>query len=554
MALSSWFVDERSVDIEEPIAEDLENLEQANTTAHSTGPLQPPPKVLKYASPYEKDQTDNLISTEKALLHFNNIMNYCLCKPQCITTTEHFPLAQSFASFTEDEKNNLVRAMMLCLCAHHGQANELMASDSVKAQSKRDKQRRLSSSSYSSTSYAMRGKWVCQFGLAAIVQLNPQTRYAAANAIAFPTGRGSEDESPLQWLSSDVRRQAVQDLYRKERKEIMEAAAVRNAAVRKPDAPLSKSGFLKVWGSYYPTLRILKSGSDFCDQCTTFSNSARTTTNMDLRETLLAARRQHRVEALAQFTVYRTIQTTAENAPATNPIHLIFDFAEKILLPHLLRQPGQLHFVTSLQFDIFGVYSSTMSTCYVYGLPGGNWPGNKTCNEVASMLNHAGKQHRVSGVVTESHKHLKLHADNCSGQNKNWFMVWYLLWRVCMKYEDEITLRFLLAGHTKNRCDAAFGLVKRRLKKFDVFSPGDMMKILEESSTSNKAVNAKDVSWFNWKELLRQFYKVPTDFKLSTYHVFRFSHVNPEIVMVKHFSSDASWLSFKLTKRSVSSD
>ncbi|PXF49242.1 hypothetical protein BWQ96_01031 [Gracilariopsis chorda] len=132
-----------------------------------------------------------------------------------------------------------------------------MATDSVKAQSKCDKRRRLSSSSYSSTRYAMRGKWVCQFGFAAIVQLNPQTvrgissvvsnqetfsiqknehyrgrkgkqslqtvtalaflqRYAALNALACPTGRGSEDESTVQWISSDVRRQAVHDLYRKE--------------------------------------------------------------------------------------------------------------------------------------------------------------------------------------------------------------------------------------------------------------------------------------------------------------------------------------------------
>ncbi|PXF45061.1 hypothetical protein BWQ96_05163 [Gracilariopsis chorda] len=175
MVLSSRFVEERSVDIEELIAEDLENLEQANTTAHSTAPLQPPPEVLEYASPNEKDQTDNVTSTEKALLHFNNMMNYCLWKPHCITTTEHFPLAQSFASFTEDEKNNLLRAMMLCLCAPRGQANALMATNSVKVQSKRDKRRRLSSSSYSSTRYTMRGKWVCQFGFAAIVQLNPQT-------------------------------------------------------------------------------------------------------------------------------------------------------------------------------------------------------------------------------------------------------------------------------------------------------------------------------------------------------------------------------------------
>ena len=58
--------------------------------------------------------------------------------------------------------------------------------------------------------------------------------------------------------------------------------------------------------------------------------------------------------------------------------HFIFDFAEKVLLPNILNQPGQLHFITGLKFDINGVYCSNVGRADVYGLIEGHWPSNKT--------------------------------------------------------------------------------------------------------------------------------------------------------------------------------
>ncbi|XP_064646156.1 uncharacterized protein LOC135499340 [Lineus longissimus] len=57
---------------------------------------------------------------------------------------------------------------------------------------------------------------------------------------------------------------------------------------------------------------------------------------------------------------------------------------------------------------------------------------------------------------------LHLHADNCSGQNKNNAMVQYLTWRVITGQHEKITLSFMLAGHTKFAPDSMFGLFKRK--------------------------------------------------------------------------------------------
>ena len=52
-------------------------------------------------------------------------------------------------------------------------------------------------------------------------------------------------------------------------------------------------------------------------------------------------------------------------------------------------------------------------------------------------------------------------ADNCTGQNKNRYMMYYLAWRVLADLHDEITMSFLPVGHTKFVPDWCFGLAKQ---------------------------------------------------------------------------------------------
>ena len=78
------------------------------------------------------------------------------------------------------------------------------------------------------------------------------------------------------------------------------------------------------------------------------------------------------------------------------------------------------------------------------------------------------------------HRRLKLHADNCTGQNKNRFVMHYLAWRVMVGLNDSIDYHFMVVGHTKNHCDAYFGLIKREMKKQDVWTPKDMMAVVEK--------------------------------------------------------------------------
>ena len=89
----------------------------------------------------------------------------------------------------------------------------------------------------------------------------------------------------------------------------------------------------------------------------------------------------------------------------------------------------------------------------------------KGANNIISMIHH----HFDYG---ESKVHL--HADNCVGQNKNRFMMFYLMWRILTGLHKEITISFLLVGHTKFVPDWCFGLFKQQYRRSKVGSISDI--------------------------------------------------------------------------------
>lgn len=280
-----------------------------------------------------------------------------------------------------------------------------------------------------------------------------------------------------------------------------------------PAAPLSYSLFIRHWAADFPTLRIAKSVSDFCDYCTSTKSHLKILDRTDaIYDTLAGLLVEHRNAAHIEYLHYKKCQAEAQQQPMGSTRHLVFDFAEKVLLPKLLRQPGQLHFITGLKFDMFGISSSNENRNYIFGLPEGHWPNEKTANAVVSMLHHVLSCQRQYGRGGAVSRKLVLHADNCAGQNKNLFVLWYLSWRVMMGLDDEVTLFFLVAGHTKNVCDGAFGQVKRRLAHQDAITPAEMMHVIDNSSTTTSIIPSAAVLWFQWKDHLNGFFKNPQVF------------------------------------------
>ena len=140
-------------------------------------------------------------------------------------------------------------------------------------------------------------------------------------------------------------------------------------------------------------------------------------------------------------------------------------------------------------------------------------------------------------------KEVFLHADNCSGQNKNSTMLQYLAWRVMTKRHTQITLSFLVVGHTKFAPDWCFGLFKRLYRKTKLGSLRAIAQVTDDSAKCNFAeLNIDEngtivVPTYDWAGFLAPRFRKFSGIK--KFHHFRFVSSELGVVYARKHSDTA---------------
>ena len=226
------------------------------------------------------------------------------------------------------------------------------------------------------------------------------------------------------------------------------------------------------------------------------------------------------------------LQRTAPNSRDIQ-LHYSFDFAQQVHLPSNAAQPGPMYFLTPRKCAIFGVCCE--------GIP----------KQVNFLVDEAVNVSKGSiGVISYLHfffenyglgeKRVQLHCDNCSGQNKNNFVLWYFAWRVMKGLHSEVNINFMPAGHTKFAPDWCFGLLKRAFRRSEVSCLDDLCEVVEESTARSKInipqlVGKEDgsvtVNTYDWQSFLATAFKrIPG---ILQYSHFRLSAAQPGVLYYK---------------------
>ncbi|EDQ92071.1 uncharacterized protein MONBRDRAFT_22871 [Monosiga brevicollis MX1] len=508
----------------------------------------------------------------------------CTCAPSCQpcfdrANTEHVDTAVSFRQLKEAERIGYVRAIMFANAAAPGAESNLVANPRRPPPKRRKNEPATegvggvlptggqTQKRYSIMTYTMRGQRLCPGGFSAFTQLSKRTlavhhaqvagsmlftpyvsnkpgtkdsqrahtrialafldAFAAREADCCPTGRGSRRGAPLLLLPSHTKKKDVYDAYKEAYAGMAELEkANQNPTAASPRAtPLARKSFLDLWSKSRPNIRIQRTGSDFCDLCFRLKQEAPT------NETAADGLTAHRLHYLEERDFYHFLRSNTKEASVPY-VHVTFDFAEKLLLPRLQKQPGQMYLLNGLHVDLFGVLISNIKTQFTFPLVEGHWPMANDANVVCAMLHHTLSSERVKSLP--GIRNLELHADNCDGQNKNRWILWYLAWRVATQRNDSIRLHFMVAGHTKNHCDAHFSLIKRAVKSKDIWTPLDVEHAVATSTKSSSAcVPGNMVDWRDWKGYLEGFFDglVPS---ITTFAHFEFRKDIPGCVLVRH--------------------
>jgi len=359
--------------------------------------------------------------------------------------------------------------------------------------------------------------------------------YAEANAIVLPGRIATFHRWDVKVLPSSVTKSSVWRLYKE--------------ALPEGRKAVGNSTFRKLWQQLVPNLVITKPRTDICWECHQNNTAIYRSSNLPeaVKSAKLKKQQQHLATVGVERDLYRAMVSDckasvaagtvlAQNAACSRSevVHYSFDFAQQVHYPFDAMQPGPMYFLCPRKCGVFGICCEGIPQQVNFLIDEGHCC-SKGSNAVISYLDYFFANYGLGETTVH------LHCDNCSGQNKNRYMLWYLLWRCCLGLHHDITLNFLVTGHTKFAPDWCFGLFKQTFRRSSVSCLDDIASVLKRSTVSGvnvpQLVGSESGETFvpcrNWQQLLDTYFRTLP--KIKSYHHFRFTSSKPGVVFVKEF-------------------
>ena len=234
----------------------------------------------------------------------------------------------------------------------------------------------------------------------------------------------------------------------------------------------------------------------------------------------------------------------------------VADFAQNCYVPNFAdEQPGKTYFLSPLNAYVFGICDTstkpTELSAHFYMEP----DGAKGGNNVASLLWKELQLQDLlpqrcptsSLILCRSHKatnEVNFVFDNCTGQNKNRYVLRMLFFMVQHKVAKVARCVFLVRGHTKNECDRMFNAMKHEYRKVNIYTPTDLFEALNKHPQSS-AIPVQEGDMKDWGELQDQYMNKLKDIK--KYHVFEVNDIDPYTLWCQEYHGEP-WVKQKLVE------
>ena len=125
-----------------------------------------------------------------------------------------------------------------------------------------------------------------------------------------------------------------------------------------------------------------------------------------------------------------------------------------------------------------------------------------------------------------------MQAGNCSSQNKSRSAIAYFAGCMLVGLSDELSLSYMLVGHTRCTVDGNFGLPKKSFRSNEVDSIADCVKMTDNSCGANEALHFS-WSWQEWDAIPARFLSPVKG--IATYQHLSVTRDAPGQVTMKHY-------------------
>uniref|UniRef100_H3H8D3 DUF7869 domain-containing protein n=1 Tax=Phytophthora ramorum TaxID=164328 RepID=H3H8D3_PHYRM len=261
--------------------------------------------------------------------------------------------------------------------------------------------------------------------------------------------------------------------------------------VREP----ARSTMRKLLTLHFPTIRIRSPRSNVCDICSIYHANMRNEVSAEKAEAL----GKHTESARRMLREYKKDKTAASDDHAV----IVMDFSQNLTVPSVASTPSQWYFCSLLSVSCFGIFyeNDGAQTNYLYD----ETVSGKGSDQINSMLEHFLR----TRVLAEGKTRLTVYAGNCSGQNKNNYVIKFLLAQVDMGRLKHVDYKFFVKGHTKNSCDRGFGHIRKYIGSVDCYTVEHVVDAVKNAAPNSVTVHfPRGTGQFKaYKEVLTELYK-----------------------------------------------
>ncbi|GES76155.1 hypothetical protein GLOIN_2v1484099 [Rhizophagus clarus] len=314
---------------------------------------------------------------------------------------------------------------------------------------------------------------------------------------------------------------------------------------------ISEKTFKRIWKALMPSLQFMSPKSDLCETCERMKLDIQYATEHEKKLAVTENYLTHLNRAKQERDYYNANITCAVEDSKCNPnttksevlfktfegsAHIAYDWAQNVQVPYSPQQIGSLFFKSPRKVHLFGVcnignFPHTEQTNYVIDeaeMPDDGKQG-KGVNCTLSLVWHAIQKYNCG------EKKLIITCDNCVGQNKNNYSLFFYSWLIDRGMYDEVELNFMIPGHTKFICDSCFGLIKILYRKSKANTIDDIISVVNRSTTvhlnvAQRYLNGEGFQYYNFKDYFQMFKKIPN---IQKYHHFYFTIQHPRVVFYK---------------------
>lgn len=235
-------------------------------------------------------------------------------------------------------------------------------------------------------------------------------------------------------------------------------------------------------------LSFFKPKKDQCETCVAYENAPETD-KVNLKENY----DQHLVEK----ELSRKEKECDKQALVGKALLAVYDLQAVMPLPK--GECSAFYYSSKLNVLNFTITSLLEKTteCYVWEESN----GHRGANELGSCV----LKYIEKNIGT--YKDITFYSDNCSGQQKNQFMLAAYIFAL-RKYDlNSITHKFLIRGHTQNEGDSVHSLIERKMKQAlksgPIYTPEGLISLIRTAKRTGEPFSVNELSYEDFFDMKR---------------------------------------------------